>query len=52
MAALAVSRSSGTVTSTPAPESTSWWWTSPSVYVGLIVVTVPPASATPWNTTA
>ena len=33
------------VTSSRAPASTSWWWTSRSVYVGLIVVMTPPAKA-------
>src|SRR5919199_314092 len=51
-AASAVSRNSGIVTSRVAPASTSWWCTSRSVYVGLIVVMTPPASATPWKTTA
>ena len=50
-AAVAVSRNAGIVTRRVAPESTSWWWTSPDVYVGLTVVSTPPASATAWKTT-
>ena len=38
IAAVAVSRNIGIVTRRVAPESTSWWWTSPDVYVGLTVV--------------
>ena len=38
IAAATVSRNIGIVTRRVAPESTSWWWTSPGVYVGLTVV--------------
>ena len=51
IAAVAVSRNVGIVTRRVAPESTSWWWTSPDVYVGLTVVSTPPASATAWKMT-
>ena len=51
IAAVAVSRNIGIVTRRVAPESTSWWCTSPDVYVGLTVVTTPPASATAWKMT-
>ena len=51
IAAVAVSRNIGIVTRRVAPESTSWWWTSPDVYVGLTVVSTPPARATAWKMT-
>ena len=52
MASLAVSSDSGIVTSRVAPLSLSWNRTSSALYTGLIVVTVPPAVATPWKTMA
>ena len=51
IAAVTVSRNIGIVTRRVAPESTSWWWTSPGVYVGLTVVSTPPARATAWKMT-
>ena len=52
IAAVATGSTAETVTISVAFESCSWWRISSGVYVGLSVVTVPPATATPWNTTA
>ena len=52
IAARATSTNIGTVNSSEAPASRSWKRTSSSPYVGLIVVTVAPATATAWNAIA
>ena len=51
-ATVAFSSSSGTVTSSRAPESTSCLASSSSVSSGFAVVFTPPADATPWKAIA
>ena len=51
-ASRALSTNCGIVTRNRAPASRSWRLSSPGVYSGLIVVTVPPAMAVPKKATA